>query len=77
MEGRAFRSRATLTENNMSEKATQFLRELAALTKKHNVSIECADDEIWLYLDGYGESHYIGNIYPGEIPAVEITTETI
>jgi hypothetical protein len=59
----------------MSEKATQFLRELAALTKKHNASI-CSCDEVWLYFDRHEESHYIGNIYPGEIPGVEITTET-
>jgi hypothetical protein len=59
----------------MSEKATQFLRELAALTKKHNASI-CSCDEVWLYLDDHEESHYVGNIYPGEIPALNITTET-
>ena len=58
----------------MSEKAIQFLRELAALTLRHNASIQ-SGEEVWLYLDNDAESHYVGNIYPGEIPAVEITTE--
>jgi hypothetical protein len=60
----------------MSEKAIQFLRELAELTRKHNTSLTCSYDEIYMRLVDCDEDHHVGNIYPGEIPALNITTET-